>query len=961
MTPPFIPLATYRLQFNAKFTFKEAAAQVPYLHALGITHCYASPYLKARAGSTHGYDIVDHGALNPELGSAEDFAEFTAALRAHGMGQVLDIVPNHMGVGGNDNAWWLDVLENGQASAYASYFDIEWRPNKEEMRAKVLLPVLGDHYGTVLDQGELKLQFDDERGEFSVSYYQHRFPIDPATYPLPLMHGLEPLGNALGASAPALLELRNIIAAFEHIPPRTALADAHTEERQRDKDIAKRRLAQLCAEAPPIREHIDTVLTSFNTADGPNGGFNRLHELLQAQAYRLSYWQTAAAEINYRRFFDINELAGLRMENPAVFAATHSFILDLIGAGTVHGLRIDHPDGLHDPLSYCTRLAQEVALRRPATDDANAPPIYMLVEKILASHEHLAPDWQVHGTTGYDYANMVNGLLIDPDSAEPLDGIYTRFLGRKIDYDELVYERKKLVMQVQLASELTVLAHLLNRLSESNRHTRDFTLSGLSEALTEVIACFPVYRTYITADRLSDDDRRHIDWAIAKAKRRSPAADITIFDFLRDILLLQGWTDRQQAAQFTLKFQQYTGPVMAKAVEDTCFYIYNRLVSVNEVGGDPRHFGVSITAFHRANQERMRRWPHAMLATATHDTKRGEDTRARISVLSEMPEAWRTHVMRWSRLNRGKKILVDGVLAPGRNDEFLFYQTLLGACPYTIMNDDDLARLRERLQRYMEKAIKEAKVHTSWINPNHEYETAVKGFIDKLLGKLTHNAFLADFIPWQQRVARYGALNSLTQTLLKLTAPGVPDIYQGTELWDFHLVDPDNRRPVDYARRQEALDQLQALVATAQDLSAQVSALVDTLEDARAKLYLVWRTLQLRCEEMALFQHGDYIPITATGARAEHICAFARSDAAKSVIVAAPRWWVRLLPDVEEIQLKTISWQDTRLPLPPEIKSGGYINLLTRTAVSVRTHEGVQTLAADELFADFPVALLYSN
>ncbi len=956
-----IPTATYRLQFNQGFTLRDAAGLVPYLAKLGISHCYASPYLRARTGSPHGYDIVDHNALNPDIGDMNDLETFVRRLAEHGMGQILDLVPNHMGVFGDDNAWWLDVLENGPAAEAAPYFDIDWHPVKQALQGKLLVPVLGGHYGSALENGELTLWFDAGRGEFCVRYHEHRFPLDPASYPQLIDDRLERLEERLKRDAPAFLELRSLSTAFGHLPARWDTAPEKLEERRRDKEIHKKHLAELCSRSEPIASYLHQTVAAFNGQDEDRRNFDKLHRLLESQAYRLAYWQVASDEINYRRFFDINHLAGLRMENPEVFDATHRFVGELIESGKLDGLRIDHPDGLYDPLAYCRRLKSSVHPPRDAieqTDPITAPDYYLVVEKILASYERLPGEWPVHGTTGYDFANLVNGLLVYGEAETELTRLYSRFMGHRFDFDELLYERKLLIVEVQLSSELTVLANLLDNIAQTNRHTRDFTLNGLRNALMMVVACFPVYRTYVTAEQVSEEDRRYVEWAVAQAKKRSPAGDVSIFDFIRDILLLEHAQKRSEdnlagALRFAMKFQQYTAPVMAKALEDTTFYIYNRLVSLNDVGGDPRRFGISLAAFHRNNQERQQHWPYAMIATSTHDAKRSEDVRARINVLSEMPDAWQRHLARWSRINRNKKVVVDGKPAPSRNSEYLLYQTLLGAWPLETLDEQGLAAFRERIREYMLKAVKEAKVHTSWINPNTAYEQAVGQFVEALLGDGSgQNRFLSDFLPFQQLIAHFGMLNSLTQTVLKLTAPGVPDIYQGNELWDFSLVDPDNRRAVDYAKRKTLLKRIEK----ARNRPALMHQLLENLADGRAKLYITQTLLQLRRRCPELLGEGQYIPLSGEGERADHLCAFARRHDGQTLITVTPRWYARLMACSTDRCIGRTVWGEDRLLLPEPLGAESYENIF-----SGQLHAPGEGLLVAELLRDFPVGVLIAG
>jgi len=986
-----IPRSTYRLQLNREFTFDDAAAIVPYLHLLGVSHVYASPYLKARSNSPHGYDIVAHDSFNPEIGDRDAFERFVAVLRAHDMGHILDFVPNHMAVGGDDNAWWLDVLEHGPASPYAEFFDIDWHPVREELRNKVLLPFLGDYYGAVLDRGELRIDLDMRRGEFSVRYDGHRFPIDPRTYGLILNECADEASRGDENHA-AIGELQGLIAACEALPGRSDLSPPSRERRLREAQVCKKRLADLCQRSPSVVRFIGNVITRFNGAPGRADSFDSLHRLLEAQAYRLAYWQVASDEINYRRFFDVNDLAGLRMENDAVFDATHVLVKSLVAHREVDGLRIDHPDGLSDPFKYFTRLRQSL-VERPETASHDATrPLYVVVEKILASGEHLAADWPVYGTTGYEFAAAVNGLFVHPDSEKALGRRYARFIGHPIDFDELLYERKKLIIRTEMSGELTVLARLLDEIAEADRHTRDFTLNGLRETVLEVTACFPVYRTYITPERLVDDDRHYVERAIAQAKRRNPASEPLIFDFLRNILLAR--PSEQHAPRedtirhFMMRFQQYTAPVTAKALEDTACYIYNRLVSLNDVGCDPRLWGFSLAAFHRANEERARQWPHTMISTSTHDSKRSEDVRARIDVLSELAEEWRRHLGRWSRLNKAKKHLVGGWPAPSRNDEYLLYQTLLGVWPLAsgdpyLRDSDgrerhdhgpeetgpkDLDTLCQRIEDYMQKAIREAKIHTSWINPDPEYEQAVRGFVRALLKRRANNAFLADFLPFQRSIARLGLYNGLSQTLLKLTAPGVPDIYQGNELWTFSLVDPDNRRPVDYDHRHALLRELDVRCAELGDWGGLLRELLRRIEDGRAKLYVTWRALNLRRQEPRLFADGGYVPLQAEGARAAHICAFARHHDGTIVISVVSRWFARLKAGqpgigLEDELIGETGWGETWIEAPEVPENAGtprYMNVMSNEPIDLHTRNGRAYFSAVEVLHDFPVALLHA-
>jgi (1->4)-alpha-D-glucan 1-alpha-D-glucosylmutase len=973
-----IPLATYRLQLNRDFTFTQATEIVPYLSELGVSHCYTSPCLKARPGSMHGYDIVDHNSFNPEIGSAEDFNRFVSALHEHGMGLILDIVPNHMGIMGSDNAWWLDVLENGESSIYANFFDIDWQPLKDELHGKVLVPVLHDHYGAVLESGELKLIFRPARGEFDIAYRDHRFPVDPKEYPRVLEHcGIEAT-ETLGEQNSDLLEFQSLITAFRHLPGRRELSSDRVAERNRDKEIHKRRLAELCARSNQIAACIVRAVNLINGNPADPASFEELHELIKAQAFRLANWRVAADDINYRRFFDTNDLAGICMENEKVFEATHHFVLGLMAEGKVDGLRIDHPDGLYDPAQYFERLSRSIVTvanhsvanhdsGNGSSEEAHEGSRYVVIEKILTGSERLRAEWPVSGTTGYDFANLVNELFVDPAAVRRLERIYRNFVPDEIDFEDLAYRSRKLIIRVALASELNVLANHLTRIALSSRRTCDFTLNSLRDALTEVVASFPVYRTYVTPAGVSEEDARYIRLAIASAKWRSPAADTSIFDFISETLLTriaEGQSTAYQNAvmKFAMRFQQFTSPVMAKGLEDTAFYRYNRLVSLNDVGGDLQRFGITTAEFHAANRERLRSWPHTMLATSTHDSKRSEDVRARINVLSEMPALWRLGLRDWKRFNRRYKRVVNHKPAPSPNDEYLLYQTLIGAWPSEPLSDkNDWKTLGERMEAYMLKAIREAKQNTSWINRNTEYEAAVSSFVRALLGPAAKNRFLSDFVPFQRLVARIGLWNSLSQTLLKLTCPGVPDIYQGNELWDFSLVDPDNRRPVDYIRRQEMFECIRGHAGSADSSSINSTSIrgwLEKPEDGRLKLYLIWKTLCLRQEQPALFQQGEYLPLAVGGSKADHVIAFARKFEGTSVIVVVPRLVASLLND-SDIDLPPIGariWQDTQVLLPCACREACR-NVFTGKALELVKADGQTKIDVSSALAEFPVAL----
>jgi len=959
MKAPSIPFATYRLQFNKDFTFSQAAELVPYLAALGISHCYASPYLRARPGSMHGYDIIDHHHLNPEIGTPEDYERFVAALHEHGMQQILDIVPNHMGIMGSDNAWWLDVLENGEASIYADYFDIDWEPLKDELQAKVLVPVLGDQYGIVLDRGELKLAFEKQHGEFSIRYFQHRFPVNPREYPSILRRGLEELKQRLGPENQDVLELQSLIAAFHNLPGRKRISPEKRTERQHQKEVYKGKLAALCQRSAAVTQFVDNAVKTINGSPGDSSSFDSLHELIKAQSYRLAYWRVAADDINYRRFFDVNDLAALRQENEDVFQATHELILQLLEQGKINGLRIDHPDGLYDPRQYFRRLQRGGG----SAGKARSKPHYIVAEKILTGDEKLPSDWPIYGTTGYNFSNLVNALFVNSQAEPEMDRIYAEFVDQPASFNRIVYECKKLVIDHLLNSELNVLANHLSRIALAERHTCDFTLKSLRDALAEIVACFPVYRTYISQGHISDSDRRYIEQAVNCAKRGSTAADSSVYDFICEVLLTRIAQGRplyyqNSVLHFTMRFQQYTSALMAKGLEDTSFYRYNRLISLNDVGGNPLQFGIEADEFHRRVEERAKLWPHEMLATSTHDSKRSEDVRARIDVLSEMPAEWERHVKHWRELNKSKKTLCEGIESPSLNDEYHLYQTLIGAWPLSSGSENPEAGFVTRIRDYMLKAAREAKDMTSWRNPNSGYESALASFVDAIL----HCADFRDkFFPFQRKVAFFGLLNSLSQKLMKLTAPGVPDIYQGNELWEFSLVDPDNRRGVDYDARRKALTETQALEdQCCEKLRASVRDLADNMEDGRIKMYVLWKALTLRKRDANLFRDGEYIPLQTIGPKVKHIVAFARREKNRIAITAVPRLCAQLLRGEAHLPLGDDIWQETQIELPNRTPKH-LRNAFTGELLEPQVSKDGWVIQLRQLFAEFPVALLTST
>jgi (1->4)-alpha-D-glucan 1-alpha-D-glucosylmutase len=883
---PRIPTATYRLQFSRNFTFKDAIQVIPYLEKLGISDVYSSPFYRSRGKTDHGYDVINHNELNPVLGTEEDFKAFADALKQRGMGHIADFVPNHMGIADPDNEWWMDVLENGPGSVYASFFDIDWDPVKPQLQNKVLLPVLGDQYGKVLESGQFELEFRD--GAFFVKYFDWAFPLNPRTYPQILRIALEKLHGY--NEEEMYLELESIITALEHLPFRTEVEDDKVRERSREKEVAKRRISRLCIECPQVGDAIQRSLNILEGKQGNPRSFDSLDTLLNSQPYRLSYWRVAAEEINYRRFFDVNELAGIKVENPNVFETIHRLLFQLLKDGSVTGVRIDHVDGLQNPKKYLIDLQKHYQDGTDEETDAHLSPdngCYLIVEKILEENEQLRTDWPVHGTTGYDFAYEATQLLVDSGNADRFSRIYREFIDRYVHVESLIYEKKKLVMEVTLSSDIETLGHMLSEVAERDRLHRDFTLDSLSAVVSELIACFPVYRTYITAESgVSETDRHVILRAIRAAKRRNAAMEPSIFDFLRGILLLENFESadeitRKLQLDFVNKFQQSTGPIMAKGLEDTAFYIFHRLTALNEVGGAPQQFGISLERFHERSRLRLAATPNSLLTLTTHDTKRSEDVRARIAVLSEIPDQWQSWLEEWRKLTAGAKSDLEGEIAPSPNEEYLYYQTLLGTWPVSPEEVDQT--YIERIQRYMVKAIKEAKVNSSWISPNEVWENAVQQYVAATLEPDHH--FRQAVAKAAEGIAWHGMLNSLSQTILKLTCPGVPDFFQGSELWDLRLVDPDNRGQIDYTVRENVL----------QEVSGKpVESLLPSWKDGAIKIAIVSILLQLRQRAPRLFETGTYSSLYATGAKRDCCISFHRRCEDEDVLVIVPRFTTRL-------------------------------------------------------------------
>ena len=965
-----IPDSTYRIQFNKEFTFNMAKEIIPYLKRLGISHVYASPLLSPMPGSMHGYDVINHNLINQEAGTIDEFNEFVDILHHHNIGLIIDTVPNHMGIG-SKNPWWMDVLENGQASEYAHYFDIDWNPIKKALKGKVLVPVLGNHYGNILASGQLNVKFVEDAGKFYLNYYEHEFPINPSSYPTILEYRLDVLAARLGTSNRDYLSYLSILTVFKNIPKHTETEYEKVKERIREKDIAFTRLSNLCKNNFVIKGFIEENLIDFKCSPENTIAIERVHNLLEEQTYRLAYWRVSADEINYRRFFDVNDLAAVCVEKPDVFSNTHNFILDLVQNKRIDGIRLDHPDGLLNPTEYYKKLQHEIAKRLDISFDITETdllcseklPFYIVAEKILAPFEKLPQNWAIHGTVGYEFLNSVNGLFINKVAEKKFTDVYNKFIDKDIDFAEMVIECKKLIMRTSLTGELNVLSSHLNQISEMYIYSRDYTLNSLRNALIDVISCFPVYRTYISGKEESTKCTDYIKWSVGLAKKRSLVIDTSIFDFIEKVLLLELEPDTEsinyeKILKFVLKFQQYTGPLMAKGFEDTCFYRYNRLIALNEVGGEPQHFGTSVNEFHQDNLSRMAVTPNSMLNTSTHDTKRSEDVRTRIAAISEVPDEWQKFVKRLSSLNKTKKKSSYPETIIAKNDEYLLYQTLIGIWPQEGLNSDNRENLIDRLQNYILKAAREAKTHTSWVNINSEYEESICNFINKVLNYPLPHPFWKEFVPFQKKIAIRGYLNSISQCVLKLTSPGVPDIYQGNEVFKFSLVDPDNRRPVDYANNACLLDKIQPLLnINTENQETNLpgfSELLLPIESGALKLFITTTTLNFRQRNSVLFRVGEYIQLEVTGKKATNIVAFARLHENYATISVVPRLINNLVSEENILNISPDLLEDTKIIIPETLSGFRWKDIYTKQNKYPENGE----IYVSELLNTLPISVL---
>lgn len=921
------PTSVYRLQLSEAFTFKQATEVLPYLKSLGIEAIYCSPYYDAY--SPHGYDITNPNALNPRLGTYADFMAFCETIKALKMKQLIDVVPNHMGIKGGKNAWWQDVLENGPYSEFAGFFDINWSPEKKELQDRVLLPILGVPYGKALEKQEIKLFY--ENGSFFFRYKDYPLPLAPPSYAKVLDSNAEGLKQLLSESHPDWQEYQSLIELYRQFP-------VAVKERGEKKEEGRKRLNALIEHSREVKKHIKASLIRLNGSRRNPQSFNSLDQLLEAQFYRLSYWKVAHHEINYRRFFNIQEMAAICIEKENVLDCHHRWLFELLDQGHIHGLRIDHPDGLYDPVQYFERLKNHGA-------------DYVIVEKILDRREELPLMWQVEGTVGYEYLNILNGLFIKQSNEKKITEIYEKFIGFNLNFDEIVYLSKKLCTHYEMVSEVASLGLALDRLSENSRNFRDFTRYDLTQALAEVIASFPVYRTYVRPEgKANRRDSHSIKLAVQKAKEHAKDLDRSIFDFLEKAL--QGRLDNPNEKigyqEFALRFQQLTGSIMAKGLEDTAFYIYNRFISLNEVGGDPMRFGYSITQFHQFNSEKRTKWPYGFLASSTHDAKRSEDVRMRLNVLSEIPDQWDAEVEKWAKINQAYK-----KSGPTPNAEYLIYQTLVGIWPLAPLKSHEWKPFVERLWKVIQKSLREAKQETNWDDPNLPYEESVQQFLFAILDHERPNPFLKAFLPFQKKISHLGALNSLSATGLKIASCGVADIYQGNEMFNFCLVDPDNRQPVDFELRKKTLAVIQnSPYAVNGPIKAKAN-----IDFSKLKCLIHQKGLLFRRAHPELFLEGEYLPLRVRGKKKEHLIAFMRTWQSEALIVVAARFFAGL----EEWPLPRDAWNSTEIILPNELASKKLVDQLSEKEILLKSHGPYQVLAAGDLFERLPLCFLYVN
>jgi len=947
MPPTRLPSSTYRIQLNPDFRFADTIKILDYLHKLGISDLYLSPILASRKGSAHGYDVIDPSRINPDLGTEEEFATLQAELQTRGMGLLLDIVPNHMAASA-ENPWWMDVLENGAQSAFAAFFDIEWHPHARSLEGRILLPVLGRPFGEALDSGEIRLLYND--GRFFIQYFESLFPVSPRSYHAILNLHAGRLKNFLNEESAAYHEYSGVLSSALDLARADRRVASTAQERRLQFESTRDRLRSLTNSSPEIATLVQENVAEVSGKVGDPGSFGLLQRLLAEQHYKLAFWQNLNESINYRRFFTIADLVGVRVEDPIVFEATHNHLLRLVSRNSYAGLRIDHIDGLRDPFSYLTRLQERIAQDKSAPDSRS----YVVVEKILARGEDLPEDWPASGTTGYDYVNEANGIFVAQEGALRIEEIYSAFIGREQSFEDILYQKKKLVMTTLLGVEMRTLGRQLAELASQDRYARELDRLQLIEALIEVTACLGVYRTYIRNMELPADSTKYIEEAVAAARIRVPHLSVASFNFVRDVLLLLNpphvLADQREARLvFVMRWQQFTGPIVAKGFEDTALYVYYPLLSLNEVGGNPRPTQAStLDELYAFLETRRKKWPGTLNATSTHDGKRSEDVRARINVLSEIPEEWQNHLELWSNLNAKHKQSVPGLSAPDRNEEYFLYQTLLGVWP---LDQDADRTLIERVQAHLVKATREAMVHTRWTRPNQQHEDALQKFAAGILSP-DNREFLDDFREFQKKVAYFGMVNGLSQALLKIAAPGVADFYQGSELWDLRLVDPDNRGPIDFARRASALAEISK--GDTENAEQALRGLVEQWHDGKIKLYLLAKALGFRRDHADLFHEGEFVPLQTTGCHAENVIAFLRRTPTSSVLAVMPRWLCRIVGKTGG-RSREIDWCDTQITLPSD-SAEAWKSILSPSQVRSQPRERGACLMLSELFRQFPVA-----
>ncbi len=934
-----IPLATYRLQLQAEFTFADTAKQIEYFNKLGISDLYLSPIFRAAPGSTHGYDVADYRKINPELGGGEAFFRLTDELNARGMNVLLDFVPNHMGIQGPFNAWWRDVLECGPYSPYANFFDIHWNTDRDMLAQRVLVPILESHYGEVLEQGKLSLSYAD--GAFTINYADLKFPASPDSYPLILAKILQVDGMPPETHA----ALEKVVDTLANLPFEEGDNDvAKATARAQQIEQIKRQLKELVDHTPKLRQLVEEQLVRFNGKVGDPHSFDELDRFIDHQHYRLARWKAGVHEINYRRFFAVDSLVGLRMETPNVFHESHLLLRHLLREGRVKGLRIDHIDGLWDPDEYLKNVQLLTVDENKPETVASTKPLYVLVEKILERSEDVPADWATHGTTGYEFIAQLAGVFVDPSNEHRFTKLYRKYTGDNSTYSDIVYTKKRLILDEMFANAVTNFGTELSDLVNQDRRWRDLTRHELITAVREIMACLHVYRTYRRGDKMSAEDSRIVSEAVRRAGERNPRFDPQPFEFVG--ALLRGEYPPPEADEeyrgrlrrWVLSFQQYTGAIMAKSLEDTAFYTYCRFIALNEVGGDPSVFGGTVSQFHEANKRRLERTPQAMVTTSTHDTKLSEDVRARLYTLSELPAECEDWFGEWRQIATPFRTAIDQTTAPSPSDEYRIYQILLGVWPLETV--DPTEAFRKRMREHVRKAVNEAKEFTSWIHPNEAYLQGCDKFLDALLTRPKGDAFLASFIPRAQRIAHLGMVNSLSQVVLKGTVPGVPDFYQGCDLWDFSLVDPDNRRPVDYAARAKLLEEVQTRTPL---------ELLRKWTDGGIKLWLTQKLLQVRAAYPDVFQHGDYVELTCSGRFQHHVVAFRRAHGATSIAVIVPRTSALLgCPPTGLV------WDDTKINLG--LTSGTW-----KDAFTGRSYAATTDLALIDILEELPAAILVNQ